>query len=164
MPNHYLNHYWLIVNWTLRNKYLNQDTIFFLSKKGVWKCYLQNINHFVSVLKCQLEIPKSYANSKSLIKRSIDGTYKTQQTYTLTFNILTPEPIFTSRYGKIASCSVCINLYSGLPWRWYMKASSGMFFNKKLHPLIRHSISSSLSILETNMGKKYKQSTVKPLI
>lgn len=64
----------------------------------------------------------------------------------ITFIMLTPDPMFTSKYGKILG-SAFWNLYSGVPCRWYTNASSEMFLSRKLHPLMRQLISSSLSTL-----------------
>lgn len=66
----------------------------------------------------------------------------------LTLAILTPEPILTSKYGNKLHGSTVWNLYRTGSWWWYVKDSSGIFLSKKLHPLIRHSISSSLSTLK----------------
>lgn len=67
-----------------------------------------------------------------------------------TFIILTPEPIFTNKYGNIFGSAVW-NSYSGLPCRWYTNASSLIFFSRKLQPFIRQAISSSLSTLEKHI-------------
>jgi hypothetical protein len=59
---------------------------------------------------------------------------------------LTPDPMFTSRYGNISLLTPW-NLYTGSACLWYIKASSGMFFNRKLQPSIKQDISSSFSTL-----------------
>lgn len=64
----------------------------------------------------------------------------------ITLTIETPEPMLTSRYGKMSgwvvwkrnSESACLA---------YTKASWGMFLSTKLQPLMRQLISSSLSTL-----------------
>lgn len=66
--------------------------------------------------------------------------------YGYTFTIETPEPIFISRYGKMSGC-VFWNRNSESACLAYTKASCGIFFRTKLHPLIRQVISSSLSTL-----------------
>ena len=51
MPNHYLNHCCIIVNWTLRNKLQPnciQDSNIFIQKNAFGrKCRLENIGHFL---------------------------------------------------------------------------------------------------------------------
>lgn len=75
-----------------------------------------------------------------------------------TFIMLTPDPMLTSKYGKIFGSAVW-NLYSGLPCRWYINASSEMFFSRKLQPLMRQLISSSLSTLLKWRNQLYQQHT-----
>ena len=51
VPSHYLNQCCIIVNWTLRNKNsvkLYSKFKYFHSGKCIWKCYLENVSHFVS--------------------------------------------------------------------------------------------------------------------
>ena len=49
-PSYYLNQCWVIINWTLRNKFhwnCNQNTKLFIHEKCIWKYRLQNGSHFV---------------------------------------------------------------------------------------------------------------------
>ena len=55
VPSHYLNQYWLIVNWTPRNKLqwnLNKNTNVFLSRKRFWQCHLLHGQPFVQASMC----------------------------------------------------------------------------------------------------------------
>lgn len=102
--------------------------------------------------------PKVYCMTKGLpialrwnySEENCETVYKVQEynmnLVKITFIMLTPDPMFTSKYGKILG-SAFWNLYSGVPCRWYTNASSEMFFSRKLHPLMRQLISSSLSTL-----------------
>lgn len=72
--------------------------------------------------------------------------------------MLTPDPMLTSKYGKMLGSAVW-NLYSGFPCRWYINASSEMFFSRKLQPLMRQLISSSLSTLLKWRNQLYDQHT-----
>ena len=51
VPNHYLNQHWLLVNWTIRNKFqwnLNQlRNKTFHSRICIWKYILRNCDNFV---------------------------------------------------------------------------------------------------------------------
>ena len=50
MPSHYLNQYWVVVYWTLKNKLqwkFNQNTKLFIHKKYVCKSHLRNGGHLV---------------------------------------------------------------------------------------------------------------------
>ena len=49
-PSHYLNQFWLIINWDIRNKNpvkFESKYKIFHSYKFIWKCRLQNGGHFV---------------------------------------------------------------------------------------------------------------------
>ena len=67
---------------------------------------------------------------------------------TVTLTILTPEPMLTKRYGKSSEWSKSWKTYGGFCSRWNSNTSLEMFLKRKLQPLIRHSISSSLSTLQ----------------
>ena len=48
-PSHYLNQWWLVVNWTPGNKLqwnLNRKCIIFIQRKCIWKCRLPNWRPF----------------------------------------------------------------------------------------------------------------------
>ena len=50
-PSHYLSRYWIIVNWTLRNKLqwnFKQNSKVYFIIKCVWKCRLWNDGHVCS--------------------------------------------------------------------------------------------------------------------
>ena len=51
-PSHYLNQFWFIINWTLKNKLqwnFNQNKKKFHSRKCIWKCRLPKWRPFCSV-------------------------------------------------------------------------------------------------------------------
>jgi hypothetical protein len=72
----------------------------------------------------------------------------------ITFRMLTPDPIFTSKYGNKSDPSKFLKIYWGLSSRWNSKISLGILLSMKLHPFIKHCISSSLSTLCKNYNNR----------
>ena len=60
-PTHYLNHFWNIINWSLKNKLqlnFKQNSNIFIQEKCIWKCRLRNSGNFVSKFLVPLSGPQ----------------------------------------------------------------------------------------------------------
>ena len=57
-PTHYLNQYWIIVNWIHRNNYneISIKNTHFHWMKCIWKCRLRNVGRFFSASMCKASV------------------------------------------------------------------------------------------------------------